>query len=399
MYEAYVGLSKDEIIKGMTSGLFDRYGGVIRVAKGNPGAGQIAAILQDIPEKLSSIGQPVQKLNLIQMQNFRAIKDSLEVNQNMLNQVMGLTSIGALASVVNLGVCAAGFYMMNKKLNELQAAMSQFQNRVENKLDDVARGLKNLQFQLVELKIIALENTEQLRHLLEGLFDIQRSLYYRDVGTVLVALQGLNRIQGIENSNERQKYIDDLSRVRLTIQNELDAKTLNLSDHSHRLMNTMMSYRLWAISGTGEVHAKRREGDMEEAAELAYELAGKSREWAGRWSKELIPLKEYAGIGRYGYTKLRRHITNDQLRRLSRLFNNGQEDSRESIAALETKGANLVAQKFPALGEKWIQQQLGIANLMDMLEESTERIESISDITKFCLSRRMNYDKWERLLE
>ncbi|MDM8543660.1 hypothetical protein QUF90_21510 [Desulfococcaceae bacterium HSG9] len=394
VYEAYVGLTEDEIIKGLMAGLYNRYGGVIRVAKGNPDAGQIVSILQDVPEKSNSIVQQVQKLNMVQMQNFKAIKTSLNVS----NQLLGLTSVGALSSVVNLGVCAAGFYIMNKKLNELQSAMHQFQNIMENKLDGITHGLQNLQFQLVELKIIALENKELLRYILEGLFDIQSSLYYKDVGSVLVALQGLDRIQSTENTNERQKYIDDLSRVRITIQNELDAKTLSLTDHSHRLLSIMMSYRLWAISGSGEIHAKRRQGDMERSAELSYELAGKSREWSGRWSKELILSNEYAGIGRYGYSKLRKQTTEDQRRRLARLFNNGDEVPSETIGALETKGANLVAQKFPVLGKDWIQQQSGIANILDMLEESTERLESTADITKFCLSKRLNYDRWEQLL-
>ncbi|MBF0413674.1 MAG: hypothetical protein HQK70_13310 [Desulfamplus sp.] len=391
LHEAYVGTYKYNIRDGLESGLLTRWGGVVRISKGYPDAGQIVTILQDIPNNQKQLISPT---------SFRPNMPSvMNVSQGNLGQILGLTSIGCLASVVNLGVSAYGFYVMNNKLNEIQSAMHQFQNHVEAKFDDITNAMQKVQYQLVELKILSLENREQLRYILQGLFDIQRTLYYKDVGTVLVALQGLDRIQSIDNSSDRQRYIDDLSRVRLSFQNELDGTILSLNDHSHKLLSSMMSYRLWAIAGTGEVHAKRRQGELEVSAELAHDLANKSRDWSTKWSRNLIDLNEYAGIGRFGYTKLRQYTTDDQRMRLGRLFNNGENIEYQHISELELKGSSLVVQNFPLLGEQWIHQQSGIANTLDMLEENTERLESLSDINKLLLSKRLNYDRWESVLK
>lgn len=380
LYDLLMLATKSEIDKGLLNGQYTRWGGTIRVSKGYPGAGQIVGMLRD--------ASPDGDMRLITNANGH-------YNMQPLNQVMGMaSSIGAAASVINLGVSAAGFYIMNNKLKKLQKSVSQMQQITEAGFERLDERFDKIQGQLVELKIFHLETREYLQDLYAGVYDIKYALFTDKMATIDVAMQRIGEIQHV-NDHESKKYIDDFSRVRLSFQGELEGRSLNINDHPKRFLDSMMLYRGWGIAGAGEVYARRKLGELERPSKLASELACQSRSWSKQWANDLLPIGEYGGVNRFGHSKFRSRISDAQRVRLFRVYT-GDDLSDGEIRQLEIDGAERVAHKIPDLGgDSWFQRQHGIADTLDMIEETTERLESLEFETKLCAKNRLNFDKWE----
>lgn len=97
-----------EIIEGLNSGTMTLEGGVIRVAKGNEGAGQIVRHLKfpnDPSQSLESLGE--------------ALSGGVGKINKSLETLKSLQCANLVLSGVNLAVSVAGFMIMNKKLNTI----------------------------------------------------------------------------------------------------------------------------------------------------------------------------------------------------------------------------------------------------------------------------------------
>lgn len=97
-----------EIIEGLNSGAMTLEGGVIRVAKGNEGAGRIVRHLKFPNDPSQSLESLSESLN----GGIGQINKSLETLKN-------LQCANLVLSGVNLAVSVAGFVIMNKKLNTI----------------------------------------------------------------------------------------------------------------------------------------------------------------------------------------------------------------------------------------------------------------------------------------
>lgn len=99
-----------ELAAGLLSGRFSLFGGVVRIAKGNAGAGQVVALLKDAATA-----------------NLPAIASGV------------LPAIAAVSSVATLGVCALGFSVMYVKLEGIKKELKFISRTVKGIADDLDR--------------------------------------------------------------------------------------------------------------------------------------------------------------------------------------------------------------------------------------------------------------------
>lgn len=111
--------SAPEIIEGIRSGLYTVWGGVVRVAKGNPSGGQIVGHLQ-FP---SGAGQTSEQIAGLQ-QALSGAQESLGVLQNLQYANLALSGL-------NLAVSVAGFAIVCKKLNGISEQLQQQSEKLD----------------------------------------------------------------------------------------------------------------------------------------------------------------------------------------------------------------------------------------------------------------------------
>lgn len=131
--------SAQEVIDGLTSGLYTLWGGVVRIAKGNEGAGRIIGHLQfpgDAQQTKESIERLAEKLGGIQG-GVDAIQEGLGMLQSL--QVANLALSG-----LNLAVSVAGFAIVCSKLNGISDQLAS-QSAKLDQLVDMAVEAQQLQ--------------------------------------------------------------------------------------------------------------------------------------------------------------------------------------------------------------------------------------------------------------
>ena len=132
-----------ELRPDIVEGLYDRtvrIGGVIRRARGQPGAGQIAAHLREIGDATPQVRQL----------------------RPEFSQALSLTNVGAAASILNLGVSVVGFAIMASKLNRLQRDIDRVLGTLEHHHDETIGHLESIENGLIELRYLGLETRELL---------------------------------------------------------------------------------------------------------------------------------------------------------------------------------------------------------------------------------------------
>ena len=383
-----------DIPTGLLKGIYTRWGGVIRVAHGQPGAGQIVGMLSDT----SPFDQPLSLMKIITNNNGKLISQNLFGNDfsalsGQMSQLLNITGIGAAASVINVGISAVGFYIMNKKLNRLQESMSDLQRITEAGFQSVEKRMDDIQSQLVELRIFTLQNQSLLRDVLIGVYDVKNALFFEQMANLQIAMDHLSRFQNLSES-EALLYLDRVSHVRLSIEGELNGRFLDIDNNPWRFLDSLKLYRGWAIAGAGEVYSRRRMRDLDGSAELAGQLGVRARSWAGRWAENLIPEREIAGIERFGHTRF--NLTEGEKAILFRI-DKGEDINQGEQRSLEIEGAHAVAKHLPEFNDKWFNRQRGIADTLGMIEETTERIESMGFEARYCAQNRLGFQQWEEI--
>jgi len=123
--------SAPDIVEGLSTGLYELWGGVVRYAKGNPKGGQIVAHLQ-VPADAAKASEQLGKLQ----QGMSGVQGSLNVLQNLQYANIALSGL-------NLAVSVAGFAIVCKKLNGISEQLHQQSEKldvlIEMALDAKAR--------------------------------------------------------------------------------------------------------------------------------------------------------------------------------------------------------------------------------------------------------------------
>jgi len=112
-----------EFIPNVLSGEWARYGAILK----DTNTGRIVGHLKevgDLGQSLSTMVSPVDAISQVG-QHYQ-----LAQIQDTLNSLQMISTVGAVASVATLGVCVAGFIVVNNKLNKLNAKLDEILKEV-----------------------------------------------------------------------------------------------------------------------------------------------------------------------------------------------------------------------------------------------------------------------------
>lgn len=399
-------MARPDIIGGLMTGKYRRWGGVVRVAAGQTNGGQIVTMLREASPVLQAVNPVGAALKSVDMVvnaaghhvTHKLVREGFAQTHKMLGQVMGISAVGAGASVLNLGLTAAGFYVMNKKLNRMQEDVSQLLRMGEKtfqKVGEIDRKIDGVTNRLVELQYYAAVADVELRQILTAVYDVQGTLRSTQKGEMTAALRALASDLALEDTELRQ-HLHKVHAIRLALENELSGRRLEPGNDPRRFMDTLDAYRLWTVAGMAEVAVERQNNQLDSAAEKAAELAAVGRKWSGQWADDLFPADEYGGVFRFGHSAFEQ-ILPEETRWRTAFAAKGEELSPGKVTQYETEGAAQVARHKPGLNDAWFDRQVRLAHVLDMIEENTERLESMSWETAYCAENLLGPEQWENL--
>lgn len=363
---ALLGSLKAEIFDGIKSGRFERWGGLIRVAAGYPRAGSIVTMLRDVP-RLAAQTAPA-------------------LLERTVSTVLQLSSVAAAASVVNLGVSVAGFALLAHKLHRLQTSVASIIATNTQHHDDTMARIAGLQTQLVELRMLGLQHHDLLDEALAGIRALRNDLLAEHLARMTATLERLQE-HGADRSD---KAAGEPFRVARHWLHHTISEAGTPGSTSPQWFDLLRRYRVWCFASASEIQLARFTEDGPRAADLARKTATQARTWATAWQHALVPPTELGGILRFGHQRFAA-LSDEVYPRLLRL--RGDSTSETTLDAAHA--AAEVAAKSP--DDQWFAQQHALADTLDFLEETVERLESLAGETAWCQERRLGWSRWEAL--
>jgi hypothetical protein len=362
-----------------------RHGGVLRVAKGLPGAGRIVAHLREVPGA-EGIGDVIKTIGgMIDT----ATKN--QITQAQFNALAGLTKVAAAASVVNLGVSVAGFALVMHKLGKLQDQVSGLERLVNARLDGVDAKLDAISQQLVELRYVQACHGDMLGEALRHLQRLHTDRSLEHIAAMKAESELLSR-----DATPTPTRIESAERTFRTARHFF---AMSLSTHGLRRDNPadwpelLLRYRAWCIAVVADVTLHRRVGRLADAAQIAKASAEMARGWVHGWGATLLPPAEYGGAWRFGHRRFA-ELPREVMHRLVRLQTGEMPqyvDPQELLASAQ------LSQNAPDLDEGWWRRELGIAEVLDFSEETTARLESLAAEMIWCAEQGLTWAEWEAL--
>lgn len=126
--------SSPELIEGIKSGIYTIWGGVVRVSKGQNGAGSIVGHLQ-FPNDSQQASEAIARLQQMLGQGLENLQVSADTLQTSMNALQNLQVANLALSGLNLAVSVAGFAIVCKKLNKLDAKLDGLSNKLDELFD------------------------------------------------------------------------------------------------------------------------------------------------------------------------------------------------------------------------------------------------------------------------
>lgn len=175
-----------------------RTGGVLRYKAGTQRAGQIFAHLRDFSE--------------VSRNGAKAGQLMVQSAAGMSKLALGLTGIGAVASVANLAVSSVGFYIMNKKLNALQNEMKNTQSMLRSGFDGIERRFVQVEHLLIGLKEGQTVTWRKLDELTESVEDTKEILDATESGKLYGIFETLSEYEQ-HSKVLKDNQVDDFQQV------------------------------------------------------------------------------------------------------------------------------------------------------------------------------------------
>lgn len=393
LVEPLLGTLRDDVAMGLAKGALQRWGGVIRIAKGYEGAGRIVSHLRDVATIGVQVPSPLSAVDVVSR-----VAANVQLHQisSKLSEVMQLTQVSAAAGVLNLGVSAIGFLVINHKLNNLLDSVGRMATVLRDMRADTNRRLDAISEQFVELRYIATVNLALAEEAVSNLEYLRTEFFNRELAVVM---SWADRLNHSTQPDDRllDEAIHSLDQVRLSLQASLGSRAFGAGSEP-LWADELMRYRLWCATSAAEVMLIRRAERTPHALRLAQQVAEKSRHLAQTWQKALMPSDELGGVFRLGHSRFEREapVPLETRRRLARLqVDGGMSDAQLHVASVNA--ATEVAHAAPSLPESWFARQRSAASVLDFAEEATERLESIEAEMEFCERRRIGFEQWEGL--
>lgn len=363
-----------EIIEGLRSGKYQRFGGVVRDAS----TGRIVRHLMESPggtESLMSAPPPAL---------LKGESAPLGILGGDLTRVMGLSQVAAAASVLNLGVSIVGFTYMGYKLDQMRKALDSIQESICAGFAKVEDRLDNLSGHLAYLTLLVEHNTAAQKRLKDALTELHRLTLVRELADLYSAVLNRSRFSEIP----AREIIPVASRVRMVMADQ--AVRLDPEMEPHTLLIVDVATQGWAVAIAAEAYVLLEIGRAKEARNLLAFESARFNEHSRRWARALLADErpQLATAYRFSIPRLRKYILPERVQRIADISPYDTGLSWES-ARRKQKDAELEMEMSYAakLGESWEHRQVAIAEYLDGLSELSARIESLKNFAEFCEER------------
>lgn len=120
-----------KILKGLETGLFEIWGGVIRVAKGNDKAGSIVAHLK-FPDDMGQTRQSIENLQTVLTTKMDGLQGGVDALQGSMKMLQNLQYANLALSGLNLAVTTAGFVIVYQKLNRIEDVLEKQSQQLDS---------------------------------------------------------------------------------------------------------------------------------------------------------------------------------------------------------------------------------------------------------------------------
>lgn len=380
-------VDRSELIEGLLSGRYTRWGGVVRVSRGQEGAGQVVRHLLESPglsRALMSVpGSPLlaagQAVNSVQL---GVLQRSVNVVQQTTLQALKMSQVAAGASVLNLGVSAVGFAYMGYKLHKLQNAVGELAETVDAGFADVQLSLERQSEQLSYLRLLAHQGAEERQQILEAVSEVQRALLVQQHADLAAELEHVDRFPG----ESRLQALKTAARTRRVFREQAARQPVEF--RGRFLVVLDVAVKGWAVASASEAQLLMREGKTREASQLLEEEGGALRALSGRWASSLVDSvadEDLRQPQRFRVDELLPSISAERAERVARLLPDwgGRTEDQEEDFRVEAQLERSL-DRHDQDRERWQHEQIAQADFLDGLSELSDRLETVGELAGYC---------------
>ena len=378
------------IIQGLMDGSLRRAGGVIR----ETATGRIVRHLAETPGWTKHlINLPIHPITggtslvtevvgqTVTIHKIGQVQQTLQITNQMLSQVMGLSQIAAGASVLNLGVSVAGFAYMGYKLHQLQKSMNAMQQVMETGFSRVENKLDYISGQLDYIKLIVEDNRQKQIQLARDIADFHKAFLVKEVSDLQAAIANRSRFpessfnEDLKTANSARNF---LSNQAIGINPSLDPRDILIAD---------VAIQGWAIATTTEAYILLETGHILDARQILEVEISRFKSLASQWVEQLLNdgRPELATAQRFSAERFSGLIANERIERIASL----SPFDKSLTEAQQQRKVDDVEVEFEMsyssyINDDWINRQVAHAEYMDTLSELFYRIESMEAFASLC---------------
>lgn len=378
------------IMSGLLNGSLKRFGGVIRES----GSGRIIRHLAETPGWTQQlINLPITPItggpslitnavgHTIAIQKIGQVQQTLNVTNQTLSQVMGLSQIASGASVLGLGVSIAGFVYLGYKLHQLQKSMDKVQQTMEAGFGRIEGKLDTISGQLSYLQLLVEDNRKEQTRLADAITDLHKAVLVKEIAGLQAAIQNRQRFpdspvnEDLKTATGARTF---LSNQAFSNSPELDARKIMIAD---------IAIQGWAIALTTEAYILLETGHILEAKQILNSEVCRFKDLATQWTDVLLKSEcpELATAYRFMADRFQGYISDERVGRIATLSaldaSLTEAQKRRKLDDIEIEFEMSYSSNFDA---PWLHRQIAEANYMDFLSELLARIESIESFAAFC---------------
>lgn len=378
------------ITQGLINGSLKRFGGVIR----DTGTGRIVRHLAETPgwtQQLINLpispitGGPSLITNIVghtvTISKIGEVQKTLQVTNQMLSQVMGLSQIAAGASVLGLGVSVAGFAYMAYKMHQLQKSMDMMQKTMEAGFGRVEGKLDQIFGQLSYLQLLVEDSRQEQARLADAINELHQAFLVKEVADLQAAIQN------------RQLFpdspINEDLKTAASVRNFLSNQAFKASPglDPQKIMIADISIQGWAIATSTEAYILLETGHILEAKQLLNSELLRFKELATQWTEILLNSErsELSTVYRFMGDRFKDLIARERVERIAMLSPMDMaltaDQKRRKLDDIEIEFEMSYSNEFD---ESWTHRQIAQAEYLDTLSELSARIEGLEAFASLC---------------
>lgn len=378
IYQAGVGLPIErihELCAKFPNAVFERYGGVLRVKAGDlfGRGGQIVAHLQDSPTFSAEA-----------MSNIASGAGSVLATS--------FSGVAAVTGVLNLGVSAAGFYFVNKKLNGLSSNLRDLQSATLAGFTHLDSSLARLEGHILDVKMLLQTMESDLGSVRAEIDEIGRLLDAERFARLANLLELIDERRGLSDRSQQDRIVEQLGELRHYFAQVLEGQLPRA--YGLRLVRDLGYFQAWAGVIAMESQFLRMNGEAARADERLQRALPRFKAAAASYARSLL------GPDPAAFLHSPEVSPSTFFRRMNQIDREQQGDAKTLEKWLEVRDHQMSSSKISA------QQYLDGLNIpglsakgaaIERLLGASERLETQAHVLTLCVANTHTYEDWQAL--